>query len=191
MTDNHQAFDAAALMARKESHAGYRFCPLCGKEMIERQLDGRIRLVCDDNSCSFVFYQNPTPAAGVIVEQDKQVLLVKRAHPPKIGWWCIPAGFMEFNEHPSETAVRELLEETSLTIRLTSFFDIYSVTDDPRTNAVFILYLGDIIEGTPKAADDALDVGFFPLYKLPEKIAFEAHCHALSDFQKYLLKESL
>jgi len=183
----YESFDEEALMARKHRHAGYRFCPLCRTEMEERKLDGQIRLVCPDSSCGFIFYQNPTPAAGVIVAQENKVLLVKRAHPPKIGWWCIPAGFMEFNEHPTETAVRELLEETSLTIKLISFFNIYTGSDDPRTNSVLILYLGEITSGTPKADDDALDVDFFALDDLPDKIAFSSHHQALADFKKHLL----
>jgi 8-oxo-dGTP diphosphatase len=78
--------------------------------------------------------------------------------------------------------VRELAEETGLTIRLTSIFDVYHGNDDPRTNAILILYLGEVIGGEMKADDDALDVRYFPLNDLPEKIAFIAHNQALRDY---------
>ena len=184
MAENFYNFDAGRLMAQKSNYCGYKYCPACGKEMNERELDGHKRLVCPDNQCGFIYYQNPVPAAGVIVAQNNEILLVKRAHPPKIGWWCIPAGFMEWNEHPSETAIRELEEETSLTVKISSFFNVYSGNDDPRTNAILMLYLGDIVSGTPKAADDALEVGFFPLEALPDKIAFQTHIQALSDYRE-------
>ena len=115
---------------------------------------------------------------------NDEILLVKRAHPPKVGWWCIPAGFMEWQEHPSETAVRELEEETGLRVKLTSFFEVYSGTDDPRSNAVLMLYLADVEGGELRAADDAEEVRFFPFDRLPDKIAFQAHNQALADYQR-------
>ena len=182
MSNKHDQFDEEALYELKNHHCGYNYCPKCGGPLVEEDIDHRIRMICSDEDCGFVFYQNPIPAAGVIVVQDGQILLVKRAHPPRIGWWCIPAGFMEWEEHPRETAVRELAEETGLTIRLSSIFDVYHGNDDPRTNAILILYLGEVIGGEMKAADDALDVRYFPLNDLPEKIAFIAHNQALRDY---------
>ena len=182
MNNKHDQFDEAALNELKNHHCGYHYCPKCGRPLVKQDIDHRLRMICSDDSCGFIFYQNPIPAAGVMVVQDGRILLVKRAHPPRIGWWCIPAGFMEWEEHPRETAVRELAEETGLEIRLTSTFDIYHGNDDPRTNAVLILYLGEVVGGELQAADDALDVRYFPLNDLPEKIAFEAHIQALKDY---------
>lgn len=183
MSSKHEQFDPEKLFARKNDFCGHRFCPLCGKTLLQGEREGRVRRFCPDDTCGYVFYQNPVPAAGGIIVQDDQVLMVKRAHPPRIGYWCLPAGFMEWNEHPSATAVREVGEETGLTIKLTSLFEIYTGTDDPRSNAVLILYLADIVGGTMQASDDALEVQFFPLSALPENIAFESHIRALADYQ--------
>ncbi len=182
MTGSHDAFDDAKLFARKNRHSGYTFCPLCGSGLTEAVLDGHHRLRCPSPTCDFVFYQNPVPAAGAIIVQDDSILLVKRAHPPRIGWWCIPAGFMEWNEHPSQTAVRELEEETGLKVRLTQFFEVYSGNDDPRTNALLILYLAEIVGGEMRASDDAEEVRFFSFEQLPRDIAFQAHHQALADY---------
>lgn len=184
MKDKYLTFDASKLFARKNAHCGYRFCPLCGTELVEREVDGLPRMVCPDKSCGFVYYQNPIPAAGAIIVKDDQVLLVKRAHPPRIGWWCFPAGFMEWNEHPEQTALREVREETGLEVRLKSFFEVYSGDDDPRTNAILLLYLADIVGGTLEASDDAEEVAFFPLDNLPDNIAFESHIQALADYDR-------
>ena len=183
MSSKHEDFDAEKLFARKHHFCGYRFCPLCGKELIQGEREGRVRRFCGDDSCGFVFYQNPIPAAGAIIVRDDQVLMVKRAHPPRVGWWCLPAGFMEWNEHPSATAIREVGEETGLLISLKGIFQIYTGTDDPRSNAVLILYLADIVSGEMRASDDALDVRFFPFSELPQDIAFESHIRALADYQ--------
>ncbi len=184
MSDKHANFDEKKLFERKEHHCGFRFCPLCGRGLEEGPRDGRLRVFCPDNECGYVFYQNPIPAAGAILVENDQILLVKRAHPPRIGWWCIPAGFMEWQEHPSETAVRELEEETGLKIKLNSFFEVYTGLDDPRSNAVLMLYLADILGGEMRAADDALDVRWWSLDAPPDKIAFESHTRALADYNR-------
>jgi 8-oxo-dGTP diphosphatase len=182
MKNKHENFDEQKLFERKEHHCGYRFCPLCGKPLAVGHIDGRTRVACQNESCGFVFYQNPIPAAGAIIVRDEQVLLVKRAYPPRAGWWCIPAGFMEWNEHPSQTAVREVNEETGLQVKLTSFFDVYSGNDDPRTNAVLIVYLAEVIGGELKPSDDAIEVHYFNFDNLPDNIAFISNRQALADY---------
>ncbi len=184
MGDKRTSFDADKLFKLKNEHCGFRYCPLCGNELAESHIDGRDRRHCVQPDCGYIFYQNPIPAAGAILVEDNRILLVKRAHPPKIGWWCIPAGFMEWHEHPSETTVRELEEETGLRIRVDSFFEVYSGTDDPRSNSILMLYLGTVIGGKLQAADDALDVRWFDLDDLPDNIAFESHSRAFADYNR-------
>jgi 8-oxo-dGTP diphosphatase len=184
MKDKHKNFDPEKLFHRKDNHCGYRFCPLCGSDLKEVEIDDRRRMTCPDQNCGFVFYQNPTPAAGAIIVEDDRILFVKRAHPPRIGWWCFPAGFMEWDEHPTRTAVREVREETGLEVELTSFFEVYSGNDDPRSNSILLLYLAKVTGGELRAADDALEVKFFGFDALPEKIAFESHIQALKDYSE-------
>ncbi len=184
MDDRHANFDADLLTARKNNFGGYQFCPWSRHELQQQTIDGTERLVCPDASCGFIHYHNPVPAAGVIVVIDDQILLVKRAHPPKVGWWCLPAGFMEWSEHPAETAVREVREETGLTVRIIDFFEVYAGTDDPRNNAVLLLYRGEPVDGTLEAADDALDVQYWSFDSLPEQIAFVSHRQAIADYSR-------
>ncbi len=187
MTNHHDNFDAEKLTRRKNAHNGYKYCPFCKTTLEEKILDGTTRLVCPESKCDFIYYQNPVPAAGAIIVENNKILLVKRAHPPKIGDWCIPAGFMEWHEHPTETAIRELKEETGLDIKLTSFFEVYSGNDDPRSNAVLLLYLADKVGGKLEAMDDALEAKYFGFDELPENIAFEAHIQALQDYKDRFL----
>lgn len=184
MNKRHADFDEARARALKNDNFGFRYCPRCRREMVKGVLDDTERLYCPDEKCGFVYYHNPVPAAGAIVVEDDRILMVKRAHPPRIGDWCIPAGFMEWQEHPSETAVRELEEETGFKVKLTSFFEVYSGRDDARTNALLLLYLADIVGGEMRAADDAQEVAWFGFDELPENIAFEAHIQALEDYQR-------
>ncbi len=187
MTEKNLA-DEKFLFDRKNNFLGYRFCPRCGREMEKQLIDGRQRLRCSDKNCDFIYYHNPIPAAGAVVVKDGKILMVKRSVMPKVGWWCLPAGFMEWSEHPTQTAVRELKEETGLDVKLKSLFEIYSGEDDPRMNAVLILYLASVSGGQLKAGDDAIDAKFFDLDELPEKIAFLSHRQALADYKQRYAK---
>ncbi|UCD17941.1 MAG: NUDIX hydrolase, partial [Candidatus Zixiibacteriota bacterium] len=180
--------DEELLFKRKARYLGYIYCPLCGSEFQERRIEGRMRLKCGNDSCGYIYYHNPIPAAGALAIKDGKILLVRRAAPPKIGWWCLPAGFMEWSEHPSDTAIRELREETGLNVRLESLFEVYSGQDDPRTNAVLILYVASVVDGNLVAADDALEARFFGFDELPDRIAFISHRQALEDYRKRYLK---
>jgi len=93
---------------------------------------------------------------------------------------------MEYGEHPELTAVREAKEETGLKVRLTGLFGVYAGRDDPRTRAVLILYLAKVVGGRLKAGDDASEVGFFALDRLPRPIAFRAHRQALRDLWRMI-----
>jgi 8-oxo-dGTP diphosphatase len=159
-----------------------RYCMVCGTELRAIREHGIPRRACP--RCGFIAYRNPVPACGIVVERRGEVLLAKRAHEPRRDCWGIPAGFMEYGEHPESTAVREAREETGLIVRLTGLFGVYAGKDDPRTRAVLILYRAKIAGGRLKAGDDASEVAFFPLDHLPRPIAFRAHREALRDLRR-------
>lgn len=168
-------------------HNGYKYCPRCKTDLTIDEVDHVVRPHCP--SCKFVYYQNPTPAAGAVLIKEGKILLVKRSIDPGRGNWCIPAGFCEWTEHPQQTAIREIKEETGLEIKITGFFDIFMGMDDPRTHAVLILYMADIVGGQLCAGDDADDAEYFEFNEPPSNIAFQAHRDALRLYRdRYLDK---
>lgn len=162
----------------------FSYCPWCASELTSKMADGKDRLHCPN--CDFIWYRNPIPAAGAIISVQGEILLVKRKYPPRVGEWCFPAGFMEYDESPVQCCKREIKEETGFDINIARLFWVYSGHDDPRSNAVLILYLANIVSGEPTPGDDALDMGFFELDKTPENIAFKAHRDAIIDFRRYI-----
>jgi ADP-ribose pyrophosphatase YjhB (NUDIX family) len=166
---------------------GYQWCPRCRSRLKIGEIDDSVRPHCP--ACGFVYYQNPAPAAGAILIKDSQILLVQRSIDPARGDWCIPAGFMEWTEHPQQTAIRELKEETGLGISIDTMFDIFMGMDDPRTHAVLILYLATVVGGELKPGDDADDARYFSFDNLPTNIAFQAHRDALALYRKRFLKK--
>jgi 8-oxo-dGTP diphosphatase len=150
----------------------FRFCPLCGVGLTAGDDGGHNRLKC--TSCGYIRYRNPAPAAGVLVLEKRNVLLVKRRYEPYKGQWVIPSGFVEYDEDVSSTAAREVEEETGLSVEIDSLHTVESCFDDPRGNTILVLYTGHVVGGELSAGDDAEDVRFFDLDTLPQ-IAFEAH----------------
>jgi 8-oxo-dGTP diphosphatase len=153
----------------------YKFCPKCGKSLVNKFIkqEQTERLVCEN--CAFIFYINPVPAVAVILMNHRRILLVKRKYDPRKGMWTLPAGFMEFGETTEQTAVREAKEETNLNIDIKELFGVFPGFDDPRVHVVLIVYRGEIINGQLKPGDDASEAKFFPLNELPGEIAFKAH----------------
>jgi 8-oxo-dGTP diphosphatase len=160
----------------------FSYCPLCGKGLLEKKVDGKGRMVCP--SCEFVHYRNPVPASGIILVEGGKVLLVRRKFDPREGMWTLPAGFVEAEEDAAACAVREMKEETNLDVEVVRLFNVYSAFDDPRTPVVLVLYQGRRTGGDLRCGDDASDARFFSLNDLPAEIAFRAHRWALSDIQK-------
>jgi 8-oxo-dGTP diphosphatase len=154
----------------------YVYCPLCGTPLVREREGTRVRMKC--SSCEFVQYRNPAPAVGVVIVEDDRVLLAKRRFDPFKGLWVIPSGFIEYDEDARTTGAREAFEETGLSVEIEDLYSVESCFDDPRGNALLVLYRARITGGEPTAGDDAEDVRFFPLNDLPP-IAFEAHRTAL------------
>jgi 8-oxo-dGTP diphosphatase len=113
-------------------------------------------------------YKNPSITADGILLKDKQILLVQRKNEPFKGKWALPGGFVEYGEKTEDTVAREVFEETGLKTKICGLAGVYSDPErDPRGHTITIAYVLEIIGGTLKAGDDASDVKFFKVNKLP------------------------
>jgi ADP-ribose pyrophosphatase YjhB (NUDIX family) len=166
--------DAGAL---PEMTAPSRYCLACGVPVVERLIDGRPRQVCP--VCGEVQWRNAKPCAGALVIRNGKVLLVRRAIEPFFGFWDIPGGFCEVDEHPAETAIRETREETGLEIELTGLLGLWvdSYEDSFTLN---VHYLARPLDGRLKVGSDADGAAWFAPRALPQKIAFANGALALA-----------
>jgi 8-oxo-dGTP diphosphatase len=152
-------------------HSEVRFCIRCGTPLEERELFGARHPVCP--ACGWTYFEDPKVAVGVLVEQDRKVLLVKRRNEPKPGFWTIPAGFMDAHEDPRKAAERECLEETGLIVHAGDIAAVVGGREHSKGADVVIAYHATIAGGELKAGDDASEVDFFPRDALPP-LAFRA-----------------
>ena len=121
-----------------------------------------MRPVCP--ACGRVVYYDPKVAAVTIISRQGQVLLVRRANMPGYGLWSVPGGYVDRGEVVEEAAVREVLEETGLVVRIHRLLGLYSEAGRPVIVAAFS---GTEEGGRLEAGPEALEVGFFPPEDLP------------------------
>ena len=91
-----------------------KFCSDCGHPVKYSvpEGDNRKRAVC--SQCHTIHYQNPRIIAGTLPVFENKILLCKRAIEPRLGYWTLPAGFMEEGESLEEGALRETFEEAGI-----------------------------------------------------------------------------
>lgn len=168
----------------------YRFCPFCAAGLAPKRVAGRRLKAC--SQCGFIDYANARPTAGaVIVHGKNEVLLARRAGPPLKGYWNLPGGFLESDEHPEIGVVREVKEETELDLTSPRYLGIRMGTyNDPHQgffHTINVYYAFRVRKPAVIAADDASELRFFPMDDLP-RMAFEYDVWAIKVVQERLEK---
>jgi len=153
------------------------YCDRCGAILQKRIVEDRHRDVCP--ACHFIHYRNPLPvAAAVVLNERREVLLVRRKNEPHRGMWCLPTGFAESGETIAEAALRELAEETGLEGRVERLLSAESSPDDFYGDLLFVVFEVKRIGGDAAAGDDAEELAWLPVDHPPE-LAFAPHREAI------------
>ena len=120
-----------------------------------------------------MLYDYPRSACGMLVVRGDDVLMLERAHPPRIGCLDSPGGFMEAGESLEACARRELREETGLTVGradwLGFYWDTYFIRGFGRFPVMNFYYAARWRRGVPRAADDAASAAWVPIRDLPRR----------------------
>lgn len=155
------------------------YCSYCGGRLISRNEGEVPRDYCE--SCGLFFYDNPIPVASNIVMKNKEILLVKRKHPPFRGLWCLPMGFAETGESIEDAALRELSEEAGIQGNIVNLVNVESGYSKTYGDLLFLTFETEWSSGQPQAGDDASELGFYPFDEMPE-MAFKSNINAIMSF---------
>ena len=153
------------------------YCSRCGHRT---QLgipsgDNRERAICVD--CGEIHYLNPKIVAGCILEYQGKILLCKRAIAPRIGYWTIPAGYMENGETTAMCAAREAEEEALAKACDLTLFANYSL---PHISQVYMIYRGHLATPEHAPGEESLDTILVSPEEIPwDNLAFFVVGHVL------------
>jgi ADP-ribose pyrophosphatase len=98
-------------------------------------------------------------------------LLVKRKNPPNEGRWAIPGGLVELGEAVQDAAIREIREETGLTVKIERLLDVQTdLHTDERSRIeyhyILVDYLARPVSGRLRLNAESSDAGWFTLAQL-------------------------
>jgi len=147
-----------------------KFCSQCGHEVALTVPEGDTlpRHVC--GQCGTVHYENPKVVVGCVPEYEGRILICKRAIEPRLGYWTIPAGFMENGETLQEGAARETLEEAEAQVEIG---ELFAIVDVVRANQVHMMFRARMLNERYGAGHESLEVRLIEPDDIPwDEIAF-------------------
>jgi 8-oxo-dGTP diphosphatase len=165
---------------RSSEQSLYRFCPQCATPLERSQRHGATRAVCP--ACGWVQFRNPVVGVAAVIEEtdvaallgaeairdavgaaidprQRRVLMARRANSFR-GLYCIPCGYVEFDEEIREAIVRETEEETGLVIEPREIIAVQSNFHDPDRQSVGIWFRAIPVGGQLRPGDDTDELLF-------------------------------
>lgn len=156
------------------------YCPKCGGSLKYKEQGERQRLTC--SICSYILYENPVVGVAAVVVNDQRQILLGRRNGSYRGLWCIPCGYVEYDEDVCEAIIREFKEETNLDIRLKGVFSVQSNFHNPETHTVGIWFRAEVTGGVMTAQADLDQVGYFSLEDIPP-LAFSTDAKVIEELR--------
>jgi len=156
------------------------FCSDCGARTVTRIPvgDSLPRQVCD--ACGVVHYQNPKIVVGCVPEHEGRILLCRRAIEPRLGFWTVPAGFLENGETLEHGAARECLEEAMADVRIGSLLAVVNVT---QAHQVHVFFRARLDQPVHAAGAESLETALVEAADIPwADIAFPSTRYALDRY---------
>lgn len=154
----------------------YRYCPVCGSAdfLISSVKSKQCR------HCGYELFINPSAAVVAFIRNARgELLVVERDCEPAKGTLDLPGGFTDIDETVEESVIREIKEETGLTVTATTYLFsypnhyLYSGMDIPTLDFFFECQVEDT--SVLHAADDAASCQWLPLNQIqPERFGLKS-----------------
>jgi 8-oxo-dGTP diphosphatase len=110
---------------------------------------------------------------SVIIKNGDRILLEKRQHSHGAGTWGPPSGHIDYGEVPEQTAIRETMEETGVTISDVKFRVVTNdVFEAEQKHYITLWFEAKYVSGEPKvkAPEEESNVGWFTWDSLPQPL---------------------
>ncbi len=157
-----------------------KHCAKCGNLTLKKIPEGdhKPREVC--SACGHIHYVNPKVIVGTLPVSGNKVLLCKRNIEPRLGYWTLPAGFMELNETSGEGAARETWEEAEAKLDNMQF---YRIIDLPDISQIYMFYTADLLDEEFNTTPESSEVALFEEHEIPwNNMAFVVVSRLLKEY---------
>src|SRR5262245_41977803 len=95
----------------------------------------------------------PRVGTAVWIVKDGKVLLGKRERGSGTGTWSVPGGALDMNEGPTAGAIREVKEETGLTVETPRLMAVMNDIDSEKgSHWVTLNFIANWLSGEPRDA---------------------------------------
>jgi ADP-ribose pyrophosphatase YjhB (NUDIX family) len=157
-----------------------QFCCYCGNKTLIATPSGDHlpRRVCP--ACEAVHYENPRLVVGCVPEHEGRILICRRAIEPRLGYWTVPAGFMENGETLEAGAARECFEEALASVEIGSLLALVNI---PEARQVHVFFRARLTKSAFGAGQESLETQLVAADEIPwDEIAFPSTRFALEHY---------
>ena len=113
-------------------------------------------------------YATPKVDVRAAVFREGQLLYVRERED---GCWTLPGGWADVGQSASESAVREVLEESGYQVRATKLLAVYERDRHPHPPIIYhswkMFFRCEVVGGSPATSFETTDVRFFGEHEVP------------------------
>ncbi len=124
-------------------------------------------------------------SATIFDAARERILLTRRTDN---GRWCLPGGAVEPGESVEETCIREVWEETGLTVRVVRLIGVYSsphriteYADGNRWQFISLSFEAEIVGGALGLSNETTEFGYFTPNEIRQMDVMEHHVERIED----------
>lgn len=132
-------------------------------------------------------YATPKVDVRGAVVRDEEILLVQERSD---GRWCMPGGWADVGDLPSEVAAREVWEESGFRVAPYRVIGVFDANRDGRPMSFYhaykVVFLCDLVGGRAQPSHETAAVGFFRFDDLPPLSPNRTNERHLTEVQAHL-----
>ncbi|MDW7680210.1 MAG: NUDIX hydrolase [bacterium] len=132
-------------------------------------------------------YATPKIDVRAAIVRDHKILLVQERSDQK---WCMPGGWADVGDLPSQAIIREVQEESGFTVETKKLIAVFDANRNGRPiefyHAFKLIFWCEIIGGKARPSYETSAVDFFEFDQLPPLSSSRTNTRHLNEIQQHL-----